>query len=352
MARPGFQRWAARFPLTKGVAKRDGEALFDLVAGFIHSQALAALLELKVIETLQAGPARTDALALAAGADPARMTVLLRAGAAIGLLKETRGGKWKLTRKGAVLPGVPGLASMIAHHRVLYEDMANPAAFFREGGDTGLAQFWPYVFGAAQAQDPEAAERYSQLMTDSQALVAEETLDAVSLKAVRHLVDVGGGAGAFLEAVANRYSGMALTLVDLPPVVEAAKDRLQNTAAGSRIDYHPASFRDDPLPEGADAISLIRVLYDHSDETVRALLARVFAALPPGGRLIISEPMLGNRAGDAYFAVYTLAMGTGRTRSADEITQLLTEVGFVAVTKAKTARPFVTSALMARKPDR
>jgi demethylspheroidene O-methyltransferase len=114
------------------------------------------------------------------------------------------------------------------------------------------------------------------------------------------------------------------------------------------------SFRQDALPRGADAISLIRVLYDHSDETVAGLLAKCFAALPSGGRLIISEPMTGGatptRAGDAYFALYTLAMRTGRTRSAYEIETLCRAAGFDAVKTPTPRRAFVTSCIEARKP--
>ena len=91
------------------------------------------------------------------------------------------------------------------------------------------------------------------------------------------------------------------------------------------------SFRDDPLPRGADAISLVRVLYDHADDTVAALLGAVHDALPRGGRLIVSEPMSGGarpeRAGDAYFALYCMAMRTGRVRSAAEIAGLLRQAG-------------------------
>ena len=38
-----------------------------------------------------------------------------------------------------------------------------------------------------------------------------------------------------------------------------------------------------PCPTGADAISLVRVLYDHDDATVARLLAPVHAALPRAG---------------------------------------------------------------------
>ena len=122
-----------------------------------------------------------------------------------------------------------------------------------------------------------------------------------------------------------------------------------------RVAIVPGSFREDNLPDGADAISLIRVLYDHSDETVRDLLARVFAALPAGGRLIVSEPMGGgarpDRAADVYFAFYTMAMQTGRTRSAAEISALLAAAGFADVTPFKAARPYVTQVITAVRPD-
>jgi demethylspheroidene O-methyltransferase len=96
------------------------------------------------------------------------------------------------------------------------------------------------------------------------------------------------------------------------------------------------------------------VLYDHDDATVGDLLAKVHAALPPGGRLIISEPMSGGARPDpicdVYFAFYTMAMGTGRTRSAARIAELCEAAGFEAVRVAKAPRPFVTSALSCSKP--
>jgi demethylspheroidene O-methyltransferase len=94
---------------------------------------------------------------------------------------------------------------------------------------------------------------------------------------------------------------------------------------------------------------LARVLYDHQDDTVRTLLTKVHEALPEGGRLVVSEPMAGDtkpeRAGDAYFAVYTLAMGTGKTRKPAEVAALMRDAGFAGVTHHKTHRPFVTSVL-------
>jgi demethylspheroidene O-methyltransferase len=351
-ASPGFQSWAARFPLTKGLVRREGDAMMDLVAGFVHSQALAALVEFGTLSAIVDSPRTTDALARLAGAPPDRMQVLLRAAAALGLIR-ARKGRWHATVRGAALAGVPGLPQMIRHHAVLYRDLADPAAFFRGETDTELARFWPYVFGAGAAEDPDRAARYSALMADSQALVAEDTLAAVSLKGVRCLMDVGGGTGAFLAAAGHRWPDLRLRLVDLPAVVPGATARFAAEGLADRTEIVPLSFRDAPLPDNADAISLVRVLYDHADTTVRDLLAKAHVALPPGGRLIVSEPMAGgdrpDRAGDAYFAPYCLAMGTGKARSAAEIAALLAEAGFSDVRALRPARPYVTSVVTARR---
>jgi len=351
IASRGFQRWAARFPLTRGIVRREGEALFDVLAGFTHSQVLMALVQLDVPSRLMGGAQSVRALGLATSVPPDRMQILLRAGAALGLLKSKRGDRYALTRRGAALVGVPGLTQMIAHHDVLYRDLADPAAFFRGQTTPELAGFWPYVFGGDVPED--TAQTYSDLMAQSQILVAEDTLAAVSFDGVSKLMDVGGGTGAFLSAVGQAHAKPDLVLFDLPPVVPAATARFASAGLSARTEVIPGSFREGPLPQGADAISLVRVLYDHADATVSDLLAKCFAALPSGGRLVISEPMRGerqpSRAGDVYFALYTLAMETGRARSRDEIAKLCADAGFSKITKPRAGRPFVTSCLVAEK---
>lgn len=355
IASSGFQRWAAASPFTRGLVRRDGEALFDLVAGFCHSQVLAALVEFGIFDLLMEGALTAEALAPRCAMPADRMRVLLRAGAALGLLRASRAGRFALTRKGAAVTGVPGLTDMIRHHRAFYRDLEDPVAFFRGGSASEVAAFWPYVHGAAAAADPEATARYSDLMARSQAMVAEDTLRACPLTGVRRLMDVGGGTGAFLTAAGLRHPGVELCLFDLAAVVPGAELRFAEAGLSNRAAIVPGSFRDDPLPRGCDAISLVRVLYDHSDVTVRALLLAVREALPPGGRVLISEPMSGGdrpmRAGDAYFALYTLAMGTGRARSAAEISTLCRAAGFVNLRRHRSARPFVTSVVTASKPS-
>ena len=244
----------------------------------------------------------------------------------------------------------PGLEAMILHHKTFYRDLSDPVALMRNESETELSSFWPYVLGQSDDADPDVVAAYSELMAASQHLVAEETLDAVSLSGLTGLTDIGGGTGVFLGHVAQRYPSLNLHLFDLPGVIDAAQIARRNPAIATTA----GSFLTDALPVHGDAVSLIRVLYDHDDDTVARLLARVSTALPPGGRIIVSEPMSGGdapcRAGDAYFGFYTMAMTTGRPRSPAQHIQLLNAAGFTAARRHATRRPFLTSVVSARKP--
>ena len=349
IAKPKTQTIASRLPFGRSMVRRDGREIFDILQGFVASQVLSALIELDILQRLLDGAESAENLALSHGLPGNRMMQLLEAGVALRLLTRKRGRRYGLSRRGAAIVGVPGLEAMIRHNRAFYADMANPVALLRGDGETNLQKFWPYVNGEARDKDEETAARYSDLMAQSQVLVAQDTLRMVSLKGVERLMDIGGGSGMFLSHVARRYPAIGSVLFDLPEVVPAAQAYLSDEGLGDRIDIKPGSFRQDDLPKGADAISLVRVLYDHDDATVAALLAKVHAALPPGGRLIVSEPMAGggaaDTAGDVYFAFYTMAMGTGSVRSAETIAAMCREAGFGEVLIAKSLRPYITSAL-------
>ncbi|MEO1641682.1 MAG: methyltransferase [Pseudomonadota bacterium] len=351
MASRRFQKWAAKFPLTRRFVRSEGEAMFDLVAGFCHSQILQAFVRLEIHKKLLETEMTCAVLADECEVPPDRMAVLMGAAVSLGLVKQGKSGRYGLTTRGAALAGVPGLAGMIDHHEVLYLDLADPVAFFKGEVDTELAEFWPYVLGAGGLTDARATQTYSQLMEDCQVLVAEDTIDAVGLSDVRQFMDVGGGTGAFLSAVAKEYPHLELMLFDLPRVSGLAQERMERLGIANQVQIMSGSFHDDPLPRGADMISLVRVLYDHDDAAVLALLKSVREALPDGGRILISEPMTGGatpeRAGNAYFALYCMAMRTGRARSTGEVAALLEQAGFTDIKVPRTRRPYITSVVTA-----
>jgi demethylspheroidene O-methyltransferase len=166
-------------------------------------------------------------------------------------------------------------------------------------------------------------------------------------------MDVGGGEGAFIAAAAAKYPSLKFKLFDLPAVAKRAEASLKTGGFGDRVAVHGGSFLDQPLPGGADLISLVRVVHDHDDAVVRWLLGAAYEALPVGGKLLIAEPMAGvsgaEPVGSAYFGFYLLAMGTGKARTAGEIAVMLRHAGFGPPRMLKTRHPMLVNALIATK---
>ena len=336
------QQLALRFLPTRVVARKHARRLFDLVAGFTYSQTLFACVELDLFARVAAVPMSLDALASATDLPVPALDRLVGAAVALDLLERLADGRITLGVAGAALVGNPGVAEMVRHHRHLYADLADPVALLRHPGGGALAAFWDYARGA----EAEAVAGYSSLMAASLAEVGRQLLDAHDVSQYRRLLDVGGGQGQFLAEVRRRAPRLELGLFDLPAVADRARDRLASDLA-----LHPGDFRYDSLPEGYDCVTLVRVLHDHDDAIAAALLHSICQALPPGGTLLIAEPMIGTRGNDAvgatYFALYLLAMGSGRARTPATIGKMLENAGFARWRSVPTRLPLSASLIVA-----
>ena len=351
LASPRFQSFASAFPPTRPIARRRARALFDLCAGFVYSQVLLACVRLRLFEHLAGGPLSLPALSERLALPPDAAARLLAAAASLRLVSARAGGRYGLGPLGAAMLGNPGVAAMIEHHAMLYADLRDPVALLRgEMRDTELGRYWPYAGGAADVDDARAAP-YSALMAASQPLVAEDVLAAYDLRRHRCLLDVGGGDGRFLVAAAGRAPQLRLLLLDVPAVAARARSRFESAGLGGRAAAIGGDFHADALPAGADIISLVRVIHDHDDDAALAILRRVHAALPPGGTLLLAEPMSGTRGaepvGDAYFGFYLLAMGSGRPRTPDALRALLARAGFDRTRLLRTRRPMLVRLIVA-----
>lgn len=353
LASPRFHRWAARFPLTRIMARRRARQLFDITAGFVYSQILLACVQLRLFERLANGPRSIESLAEAMQLPFTGAERLMLAAETLQLVQRRGVGRYGLGQLGAAVLGNPGIGAMVAHHTRLYADLQDPVALLRGRSDTQLSRFWPYATAARPGAlaGPEI-DAYSDLMAASQTFVADDVLTSYPLRAHRHLLDLAGGDGTFAAIAAQRWPHLQVTVFDLPPVAERAGRRFAHERLSERARSIGGDLLKDPLPEGADIISLVRVLHDHDDEAVRTILASAKSALPPGGVLLIAEPMSATPGaepiGDAYFGFYLLAMGSGRPRTPTQLIDLLGEAGFRSARLVPTLHPLMVRVIAAR----
>ncbi|MDE2048108.1 MAG: methyltransferase domain-containing protein [Betaproteobacteria bacterium] len=353
-----FQRWASRFWLTAPLARRHARDTFDLVAGFVYSQVLLACVELGVFDALvKQGVLHAHDLALSQHLPLERAECLLRAAVAVRLLVPRRTGGYGLGPRGAPIAANAGILAMVRHHRALYADLTDPVALLRAPQPaTELAKYWAYASSATPGDLPlSQTAPYSTLMDVSQSLVARQVIDSYRFARHRCVLDVGGGLGGFVQALAQTSADLRLMLFDLPSVVDLARERLRANGLGDRVKTFGGDFAHDDLPRGADLVTLVRVVHDHDDDTVVHLLQRVRRVLPSKGTVLIAEPLAGvegaQAVGDAYFGFYLLAMGRGRARTAAHMAALLERAGFERPRLLRTHMNWQVSVMTAQSPS-
>lgn len=338
---PRLYRWALGNPIGRWITRRRAERLFDLMAGFVHSQVLLACVRLGLLQAVFERPQSLAELAQRSRMDTDALERLLASAVALELLDERGADRYGLGPLGAPLVAHEGLRAMVEHNALLYEDMRDPLELLRTPEQAAMHAYWPYAAQDQQVrqarQSAEQVARYSHLMASSQRFLIEELLASYPFDQHRRVLDVGGGQGGWVSELARHAPQLEIALFDLPPVAALAREKIAQAGLAERITVHGGSFKDDALPRGADLVTLLRVAHDHSDSVVQQLLAAIHAALEPGGSLLLAEPMAQAEgrpaAADAYYHFYLRAMGEGRLRSVARLQALMAEAGFERIAR-------------------
>jgi acetylserotonin O-methyltransferase len=206
--------------------------------------------------------------------------------------------------------------------------------------ETGAGGLFSYFFKTESTKRDFLMGMHGFGMLSSPKVVA-----AFDLSRFRRMVDLGGATGHLALAAKDRYPGLQVALFDLPEVIEFAKEQI-----GDCADFIAGDFFKDPLPS-ADLYAIGRILHDWSEDKIRLLLARIYAALPDDGALLIAERLIDeDRRGPVGAHMQSLNMlvcTEGRERTLGEYTSLLRDAGFAAVRGSVTGAPL--DAVLAEK---
>ena len=348
----GFQRFAGTFALTRPIARRRASALFDLCAGFVYSQILLACVRLRAVRATGRGAAqrgRPSSRCPAGRCD----RLLLDAAVSLKLAQRRSGGRYGLGPLGAALMGNPGIVAMIEHHAMLYGDLAIPlhccAAKPRQGSSPPSG---PMRGPRPPHSRRDAVAPYTALMAASQPMIAQQVLSAYSFRDHRCLLDIGGGDGSFLARSRHRrrICDACCSICRLSPTRPAK--RFARRGLSSRAVAIGGSFLTDRLPEGADIVSLVRVIHDHDDADVMTLLRAIRRALPDNGTLLIAEPIRESAAPSrsatpiSHFTFWRWAAAGRDLRAA--AAKCSRDAGFADIALRRPAMPLLTSVITAR----
>ncbi|MHB1034510.1 MAG: methyltransferase [Pirellulales bacterium] len=306
------------------------EQILDTMNAFKGACVLGAAAELDLFTAVGSSWISAGEAAARAGADPRATTILLDVLAAMGLLeKHEHRYRVPLDLEGFLTEDSPrNILPMIRHQTNCLRGWGQLARVAKEGSPVRQQTS---IRGAE-------ADRASFIgaMHNLSDPVAGDLVDRMGPPRFRRLLDVGGASGTWTMAFLRAVPEAEATIFDLPDAIEMARARLAETEFAARIKLVAGDFYTDPLPGGADYAWVSAILHQNSRAENVALLAKVHAALAPGGRIGIRDIVMDadrtRPVAGALFAVNMLVFTPGGgTFTFDEMREDLEATGFTDV---------------------
>ena len=324
-------------PQTSAVATPPLLERLDFVQEAIAaSSALRAAAELGVLKRLDEEPVDPAALAIELGIAERGARLLLAALAGLGLAEVTATGDYA-----AAVQGLGTMAFWLDQWSQLTAAVRTDLPVVR--GDTPAG---------AEALYPGAVDQLGLLF----ARAATGLADQLAAPGI-HVLDVGAGAAPWSLAVAARHADTQVTALDLPGVLGNTRRAVKAAGLEPQFKYLPGDFFSVDLGRARyDLVIAGNVCHLFADRSIRALLARLFRALRPGGHLAVleelpTEVMDGPRPVVLYALGLLLRSGSGRVYPFSTYAGWLRDSGFEAISRAEPEPSPLISLITARRPE-
>lgn len=322
------------------------QAVLQLMMGAWVSQAAGTLARLRVCDHIAQGATTPGAIAERVGASPDALSRLLRAGAMVGIVRETAPRTYSLTPVGELFR-TDHPKSM----RALLDAETAPGHWLpwarldecvRRGGSVAHevlgSDIWTYY--AAHATEGRA---FSEGMTGLSMAALGAIGEVWQPPAAKRIIDVGGAHGAFLDFVLGRLPDATGVLYDLPHVIDAAKPR-------PRVEVTAGDFFAS-VPAGGDLYLMKHILHDWDDARCTSVLRNVRAAMAKDATVAIVEMLVpedGSPSPAILLDLNMLVMLPGRERTAGDLGALLATADLAISRVVTTHSPFALIEARAR----
>jgi hypothetical protein len=273
-------------------------SILKWLMGVPVAQSIYVAAKIGIADALANGPKTCEDLGRSAGMDPAALYRVLRMLTSIGLFTESTGRCFNLTPMGRYLQsGQAGslrdLAILIGEswHLQPWTDLLRTV----RTGEPAFERWHGMSFFQHLSQNPEHALIFDRAMDIVARSSASTAATACDLERAKTVVDVGGGRGALLGSLLNRYPSLNGVLFDLPGVIAGVQHEFESQGLSGRCTSVPGDFLES-VPSGGDVYFLSRVLHNWSDEHAVKILINCRKAMAPGGRILVVESLMGSAA--------------------------------------------------------
>ena len=271
------------------------EAVLQIAAGTRRAKVLFVAVELGFFAELAGKPLDAEQLGTRLGLHPQGCRDLLLALLAMGLLEKGAAGYHNAPVADAYLvPGRPGYLGGFLRFldKVLHEAWQGLEHSVRTGephnadADAGDPYEPMYENGSDRTGFLDAMDVLSGSIGAQ--------LSQLDWSRWHSFVDVGGARGNLAAQIVKANRHLTATVFDLPELEPACAAHLTELGMHDLVTFQPGDFFVDPLP-AADVVIFGHVLHNWPEQRRRDLLAKAFAAVRPGGAVLVYDPMIDER---------------------------------------------------------
>jgi SAM-dependent methyltransferase len=325
------------------------ERIMQFAWGYVPPLVLEAAIKHRVFDVLDAGPKTLAEVAKATKASERGLAAIMNALVGLEFLAKDSQGLYSLTPESSafLVSTKPAFQGGLIRH--CSEHLIPKWLGLNEIVATGEP-------AAAVNDEKVGADFFQKFVVDIFPMsypAAQALARHLRLKPAARVLDLAAGSGVWGIALAQGSDGVRVTAVDWPEVIPVTR----KTAAKFKLDGRFAFVEGDLLKAdfgaGHDVATLGHILHSEGPERSRALLAKTFRALAPGGTIAIAEFLVNaERTGPVsglFFAVNMLVnTASGGTYSFEEIAGWLKEAGFVQARTLEAPGP--SPLILATKP--
>jgi hypothetical protein len=326
-----------------------------LQMGFVFrsSKVLLSAVELGLFAALNEGPLGPDALTRRLGLHARGARDFFDALVALGLLHREQTGHYRNVPDCALYldPVVPEYVGGVLEYlnARIYESWGRLTEALR----SGAAQAGPLAAGSYPAfyADPSRLETFLLGMTAGSLVPARALSAAFPWATCQTIMDVGTAQGCLPVEIAKRHPHLTGGGFDLPAVEPSFTGYVTRNGLEDRLKFHGGDFFTDPLPS-AEVLVMGRILHNWNLDIRKLLLRKAYAALPPGGSLIVCETLIDDeRRTRAHSLLASLSMllqtDGGSEFTGAECASWMHEAGFAGIVICPLGPLY--SAVIARK---
>ena len=297
------------------------ERIMTLGVGFWGSKTLLSAVELGLFSELAAGAMDGETLRERLGLHTRSARDFFDALVALGMLERHDGQYTNTPETDQFLDRakpsyIGGILEML--NTRLYPFWARLTDGLRTGEPQNEARTGGDLFAAIYA-DPALLRQFAHAMTSFSMGPALAVAQKIPWERYRTFVDIGTAEGNVPVQIASAHAHLSGSGFDLPALGPIFEEYVASAGLTERVRFYPGDFFADPLPS-ADVLILGHILHDWDLERRLTLLAKAYAALPDGGRVVVYDNLIDDERRENAFALLASLTMLIETRGGSEYT--------------------------------